>query len=229
MSADFKLAIRGDLKAWSEADRKAAERVHTTVVRRAASRTAKGWQKQIRTAFADQRKAGATLAGAIRWKSTPRKGFAADTVARVYSKAKYGRSNGRRQASIDLAEIYQSSGTVFAANKQWLAIPTENAPLRSGQGGVRKAQPSESGLKLRFVPLSPFKALLVRDDGTRSRGAQPTIMYVLVKQSRRRRRLDPDQAHVASLTRSAKDFDQLWAKHDAQLRATFGRGLSGEF
>jgi hypothetical protein len=225
MSANLSLAIRGDLRAYAEADAKAAERIHTTIVRRAASRTAKGWQRQIKSAFEDQSKGGRTLANAIRWKSIPRSGFSTDTVARVYSKAKYGASNNRRRAAFDLASLYETAGTVFAATKTWLAIPTGQAPQRGGQGGSRQAQPSESGLKLRFVPISSFRALLVRDDPGRPRGLRPVVMYVLVKQSRRRRRLDPGRAHDQSLARSFSDFQQLWARHDAELRARFGRGL----
>lgn len=221
MAGLFGAALRGNLTGYMRADAEALARVHTKTVRAAGGRTRRGIQKQI-----DRALDGEKFKNAIRFKSDPPRGFSTKTTVRVYSKAKYGPSAGRRTSAVDLLDLYSRSETVTARSKQWLARPTENAPWRDGRGGKRKAQPSEAGLDLVFLAgPRPDIAYLV----TRVRGnARPVLMYVLFRRTQRRARLDPDKVHAASLARVSADMKRFWLREDAAMRRRFGAGISVE-
>lgn len=224
-ATSFTLAVRGQLSAYMRADSEALPRVHTLTMRAAGGRTKRGIVAQIKSAFAGNgRGEPQRFAKAIKFKSDPPRGFAPDTVVRVYSKARY-LAKGRRTSDIDLLEVWSRPETVKAAGHDWLAVPTENAPFRGGRGGgTVHATPRESGLKLVFLRTAdPNKAVLV----TKARGGmRGVVMYVLLKQVSRSSELDPDSVHAASLERVPDDFRRFWARADSETEARFGRGLT---
>ncbi|MGE4063614.1 MAG: hypothetical protein AB7E79_09625 [Rhodospirillaceae bacterium] len=204
-----------------KADARALAKIHTMTVRAAAKRTKEGIQRQIRQNFGDADQ----LKGAIKLQSNPPRGNSMKTTVRVYSKARYQRSHGRRTTAIDLLELYSRSEVVHAANKKWLAIPTKNAPWVSGRGGQRRAQPSETGHKFTFIrSKSEDRAYLVTTEKN-YRGAG-VLMYVLVRMTRRQQRLDPDRAHRESLQKVSADLQRFFLKEDARMRREFGAGIS---
>ncbi len=219
MSAAFKAAVRGNLEGWMRADAQALARVHTNIVRTAGFRTQKGIQKQIGQRFDKAQKFERTILVV----SNPPRGFSTRTTVRVLSKAKYKASHGRRTRSVDLLEVYSRPELVGAAERSWLAIPTEFAPLRSGRGGARKAQPSETGLKFTFVKKDANKAFLFHVPG---RGAAPVLMYVLVRQVMRGARLNPDAVHAATLSRMADEMKKIFTREDQRMRREYGVGMS---
>lgn len=220
MPAAFKAAVRGNLEGWMKADAAALGRVHTNIVRTAGFRTQKGIKKQIKQNF---EKSDGFLK-TIRVQSNPPRGFSTKTTVRVYSKAKYKATAGRRAKGVDLLEIYSRPETVRAANKKWLAFPTKNAPLRSGRGGSRYAQPSESGLELVFLKgKTDDKAYLV----TKVKyGQKPVLMYELRRFTHRRARVNPDAVHRETLGRMAGEMQKIFIREDQRMRRDFGVGMS---
>lgn len=223
MTSRLNLAITGSLTRYLKADAKAMAKIHTQTMRAAGARTRKGIRAQITSAFGGS----AQFAKAIRLVSDPPRGNANDTSVRVFSKARY-KKQGIRQAPIDLLEVWSRSETIRAAGSAWLAVPTPNAPMRGGAGvgrggAQRLASPRESGLKLVFIQMKdPNKAVLVYQHPNLAR---PVIMYVLVKQTSRTARLDPDAVHLRSVARVPKDVARFWAREDEKIKAQFGRGL----
>lgn len=118
---------------------------------------------------------------------------------RVASAARYARRAG---GPTDLLTVYsQGAFIVPTAGREWLAFPTENAPIRSG--GKRRASPRDSyslgGMELDFIRVNDRLALLV----TRARNrAARKVMFVLLRDTRRRKVLDVDsvfEKHATAL------------------------------
>lgn len=222
MAGMFSAAVRGDLAGYMKADANALARVHTILVRTAGGRTKRGIQKQIKASFKESKQ----FAGTVRLVSSPPRGFSTKTSVRVYSKARYKASHNRRAEAVDLLELYTRAETVTAHNKQWLAIPTQNAPLRSGRGGTRKAQPSESGLKLAFVKgASDDEGYLVAKFTNQAR---PVLMYVLRRKTSRVARINPDAVHRDTLQRMTVEMQKIFVREDLRMRRLFGAGISVE-
>jgi hypothetical protein len=220
--AAFKAAVRGKLDAYMRADAQGLARVHTILVRSAGGRTKRGIQKQIDQNFDDAK----AFKNTIRLVSSPPSGFSPKTTVRVYSKSRYQPSHGRRTDAIDLLEIYTRDETVTAQNKTWLAIPTENAPMRTGRGGQRKAQPSEAGVPLVFIKgRNDNEAFLVTK---RAGNTRPILMYVLRRRTVRRARLNPDAVHRDTLQRMSAELQKIFAREDARMRRQFGAGFTFE-
>lgn len=215
----FDVAIRGNMAGYAKAEAKALPRVNTIVVRKAGNRTKTGIKRQISQAFGDAKQFG----NAIKLMSDPPRGYHETITVRVFSKARY-RGKGTRATDFDLLEIWTRDEDIEAAGHDWMAIPTAEAPWRSGHvghgGAQRKASPRECGVPLVFLRTGdPNKAVLV------TKGAHPIVMYVLMRVVHRGRRLDPDAVHAASLARVQADYVASWAKEDARIAADFGTGV----
>lgn len=106
---------------------------------------------------------------------------------------------------------FTTSTPPSARNGQWLAIPTENAPLRSGRGGVRRAWPSETKLQLQFLRIEPNRAVLL------TKGRRPRVLYILVRKVELAKRLDIAHAHSRASRRLFREFPRQLARQDRRL------------
>ena len=214
------MAVNGNLSAFIADHNKALAKALTNTVRATTNTIRSRSQTQIRKAF----KGSGQLAKALASRNDPKSGYRLDPRGRVYSKAQYD-AKGSRAAAVDLLWIYQYGESVTAANHTWLAVPTKEAPQRAGRGGKRYATPRESGLKLKFLPTAdPNKAVLIPQRWTR--GGRPPVVYVLLKFSPRRARIDIDKEVERAVQRLPQFYAKQWAREDAALTDRYGRGLS---
>lgn len=220
----LKLAVRGELSAFITAHNKSLAKALTSTVRATANTIRSRTQRQIRKNFKSADGGPSLrLAKTLIQKNTPCSGYGFNPMSRITSRALYN-AKGVRSAEIDLLDLFQTSATVRAAGRQWLAIPTRDAPRRSGRGGSRQATPAESKLELVFLRTKdPNKAVLVAKPQGSSR---PVVMYVLLKQTTRTARIDLESEIDRAAGRLSEFYDRQWAREDAALNDQFGRGLS---
>ena len=115
-------------------------------------------------------------------------------------------------------DAFERGATVTARGKKWLAIPTEAAGPQAARRGQRRLDPAEwtrrTGIPLRFVaPAASRRAALLvadnvrvtgrgraaRNEGrrkgsgafTRVQGRATAIVFILVRQARLKRRIQP--------------------------------------
>lgn len=206
---ELRAAVRGNLLLILADEERAIARAATRSVRAAAGQARRMIRGQIRRNFADRsgRLSGTPLEDTVRYKSDPRYGSALDATAVVYSRAVYR----KRGQEFDLLALYDQHTTIRARNGQWLAIPTENAPLRSGRGGVRRAWPSETKLQLQFLRIEPNRAVLL------TKGRRPRVLYILVRKVELAKRLDIAHAHSRASRRLFREFPRQLARQDRRL------------
>jgi len=186
---DLELAIRGDLRETMAQRLRVAERAVTSAVRSTTFGLQRQLRREAKRAF---RNAPAALSGGsiektVAARVTPAKGASLDVEGLVFSRALYRRPSGQ----VDLLEVFERGTEIRAGGGNWLAIPTEHAPLRSGRGGPRRARPKESGLRLQFLPTrDPRVGCLVLRERSRAAGAREGVVYWLVREVRLAKRLD---------------------------------------
>lgn len=206
---ELRAAVRGNLRAILKDEERAIARAATRSVRAAAGQARRMLRSQIRRNFGKQRSrlSGKAFEDTVRYKSTPRRGQALDATARVYSRSTYRRLGGQ----IDLLALHDAPRTIRARGGRWLAIPTEQAPLRGGRGGTRRATPREAGLALQFIQIDRQRALLV------SKGRQRRVLYVLVREVKLGKRLDVHRAWDSGRKRLDREFARQLAREDQRL------------
>lgn len=214
------LAVRGDLSTFVAAHNKALAQSLTVTVRATANTIRSRVQRQIRKNFHGADK----LAKTFVQKNTPKSGYTLTPISRLSSRALYD-AKGTRQEEVDLLALYQTAGTVTAASKHWLAVPTKDAPQKSGRGGKRYATPAESGLKFKFLRTADDgKAVLVPSPWRLS--GRPPVMYVLLKQTSRQQRIDIDGEVTRAIANLPTFYARRWAALDTKLTDAYGRGLN---
>jgi len=184
---DLSVAIRGDLREVMAQRLRVAERAVTGAVRSITFGLQRELRRQVKRAFrsAPVALSGGSIEKTVAARVTPVRGFSLEPEGLVHSRALYRRPSGQ----VDLLEVFDRGAEIRAAGGKWLAIPTEHAPLRSGRGGMRRARPRESGLKLQFRPTrNPRLARLVLRD--RAAAGRETVVYWLVREVRLPKRLD---------------------------------------
>ena len=177
----------------------------TAAVRKAAFGVRKDISEAVRRTT---KRTPKTLAKAVRTKIEPATGDALDPKGVTYSKALYARKGGQ----FDLLDLHDSSYTIVPFERQWLAIPTEHAPMARTGGRSRKAYPKEVDRKLFFMKRTERFALLI-DNVTGK------IFYFLVKQTRRQKKINILALHQ-------KRFEQM-TKTFLQVLAEYGTGVGG--
>ena len=134
-------------------------------------------------------------------------GRAADVEGIVYSKATYARSTRRPGGAIDLVQLFAQGVTIRAASGEWLAIPTDNAPLKSARGprGQRMSPKEmiEAGQKLAFLPAGGGRMVAVL-----RRGGQSIVTHVLLRQVTLAKRYDIDSV----VNRYVAQFPEILAR-----------------
>lgn len=206
---ELRAALRGSLREILADEERAVARAATRSVRAAAGQARRMIRGQIRRNFGDRsgRLSGTPLEDTVRYKSEPRRGNALNAKAVVSSRGVYR----RRGQEFDLLAIYDEGATIRARRGKWLAIPTEEAPLRGGRGGIRRARPSETKLKLQFVQLGPNRAVLL------TTGRRARVFYILVRQVELAKRLDIARAHDSATKRLFREFPRQLAREDRRL------------
>lgn len=187
MRLEFDSFAKGQYKKAYDQRIKQVERAVVMTVRAVTFGMQKDLKKAIVKAKFGRGLSGAKFENIVGAHTIPKKGYTVHIEGRVFSKARYTRKSGL----IDLFEVFSRGATVTAGSGRWLAIPTKNAPLRSGRGGVRRAWPSETSFKLRFVPTGrPNLAMLVAQS---DKGKPPTPIWWLIKSAKIAKRFPADQ------------------------------------
>ena len=209
--------VRGNPKEMFRDEVRALAKASTLAVRRTAFASSRAIANEARKALRTGRRgAGQPLDKTLRVKSDPARGYSLAPTSRVYSKAVYRKG---RSAEIDLLAVFEEGAIVRARHGQgWLAIPTENAPWRSGRGGVRRAQPSEAaeGLRKHFaiLPAAGNRAVII-DRRTKQ------VLWVLVRQVRIRKRLNIAAIHEKQGRELDQRFLKLLDAEDRRLEAKY--------
>lgn len=212
MTPPVEVHIRAvDMRRMMRDDLTAVARAATTSVRRATLGSRRDIQKQLRRSLTlGRRLSGGSMDQLVRAWVEPRRGNRLDPKGRVYSRARYRRPSG----TVDLLLVFDEGALITGRGGKWLAIPTGNAPLKSGRGGARRATPGEAGLNLVFLPAGSNRGVLV-DPGSRE------VLYVLVKQVRVRKRIDLDRVFQARSARLVDQFFRTLAREDEKLEAKY--------
>ena len=209
----LEVAIRGDLKAMMRDEAKALRKSATIAVRRAARGARRDLIRQIKRSVKTNQ--GLSRKRPEQWviaKLDPQRGFKSNNPTGVVS----GRARYRRRAGeVDLLTILDEGATVTARSGKFLAIPTENAPLRSGRGGARRAMPSEVRIPVDILPARGGRAVIVRR-GTRE------VLWTLVREVRLPKRIDAARSHAKRTAKIVDDFISQLAKEDVKLEKKWG-------
>ena len=179
--------VEGNLGAFLRAQAAAVDKGGGRAMRRITG----GLRGQIRrnVARAGFVGGGRALAATVRSRVT---GDGVDVEGIVYSKATYKQSGRRPGGTVDLVQLFAQGATIRSARGGWLAIPTDDAPLKSGRGRGVRMTPAEmiaSGVKARFIPAGGNRMLVVVHQGGRD-----VVTHVLVRQVTLRKRIDIQSA-----------------------------------
>lgn len=188
------------------------ERAVTSALRQAQLDLKANWRQQITSAGLGQR-----LANTVRGDTYPKGTDSMNAASLVWTRAP------------KILAAYESGVVIRARDGFWLAIPTEAAGTRS-RG--RKMTPQEwqarHGMKLRFVQTRTNRFMLVADEArvtSRGRaarkrgkrradgiltGAQTVVIFILVPQTRLRKRLDLLKAADAVAARVPAMIQSNW-------------------
>ena len=196
--------VDGELGHFLNAQAKAVDVGGRKAMRLTAGAIRKKIAGNVRRAFPGG--GGTTLAKLVRSRIS---GKGADIEGTVFSRAAYGRSSLRPGGPVDLVQLYAQGATIKSARGGYLAIPTENAPLRSARGprGQRMTprQMIEAGQKLAFLPAGGGRLVAV----LKSRdGGRPVVTHVLVRQVSLRQRYDIQSV----VDRYAAQFPEIVAR-----------------
>lgn len=212
MTASVEVHLRTvDMRRLMRDDLNAVARAATTSVRRATLGSRRDIRKQLRRSLTlGKRLSGASLEDLVRAWVEPRRGNRLDPKGRVYSRSRYRRPSGL----VDLLLVFDEGAVITGRGGKWLAIPTEDAPLRRGRGGARRATPREAGLNLFFLPAGRNRGVLVDRRSEK-------VMYVLVKQVRIAKRIDLDRVFQVRSARLVEQFFRTLAREDEKLEAKY--------
>jgi len=205
VSARFRMALRGDLRAAAEADLRVGKRAVTSVVRRKTNLVKPNIRKEIQGAGL-----GPKLAKTIQGVSNPRRGASFEASGVVFSKAfvKGRGSSSSRQKAVDLVTVFTEGTTIRARRGRYLAVPVPDAggQIRRSPGSRRKGSPAMSPEEFASVGVP----LLFLDNPPRlvSRAKPTEVFFWLVTQVRIRPRIDP----ASEFDRAMANFDQLIAR-----------------
>ena len=213
MTTQISLALKGDLERWAKQETRAAEIAVTSVVKSRTRLVRNAVRRQIRRAGFERRAFGASLESTIKGKVYPERGRSINAAGRVESKAVYRRRGG----DVDLVTVFSEGATVRGG--QYLAVPTENAPWRSGRAGNAKASPtSDAAAGIRTGIFSAGDGVFaVYQKGKRDARGRPLVLWWLVRQVRLTRRLDPER-ELERLTRNIDDLLARRWEREAQKR-----------
>jgi len=178
--------IEGNLGAFLRAQAAAVDKGGAKAMRRVTG----GIRAQVRRNItrAGFTGGGRALAATVRSRVV---GEGVDVEGVVYSKAIYKQSAGRPAGPVDLVQLFAEGAAIRSARGGWLAIPTDNAPLKSARGRGKRLTPAEliaSGAKVRFVPAGNRLLIVVRQ------GGRDVVTHVLVREVRLRKRFDVQTA-----------------------------------
>jgi hypothetical protein len=215
-SVEFQVAIKGDLEKFMADLVQSKKKVATNVNRKAARRTRRNLRKEIQSAFdidrASRRASGMALEDTVRVADTPRRGYAFENMSVVYSKATYAKG---RAAKIDLLSVFETGATIRARGGNWVAIPTDDAPLRAGRGGARRATPDEYPGPKQFIQIRPGLAIMV--DPRRR-----LVLWILVPAVRVKKRLNVAAIHGRTVAIMGRDYENLLTAETARLIQKYG-------
>ena len=194
--------VEGELGHFLNAQAKAVDVGGRKAMRLTAGAIRKKIAGNVRRAFPGG--GGTTLAKLVRSNIS---GKGADIEGTVFSRAAYGRSSLRPGGPIDLVQLYAQGATIKSARGGYLAIPTENAPLKSARGPRgQRMSPREmiaAGQKLAFLPAGAGRLVAVL-----KRGGTSVVTHVLVRQVSLRKRYDIQSV----VDRYAAQFPEIIAR-----------------
>ena len=195
--------IVGDLKAVMADEVRTTEQAVTTAIDRAGSGLQREWRGAVSGAL------GRRLGNAVRFNRYPAQGTSLDAAAYVFVRP----GKGGRGGAADIVSSFDEGTLIRRGGGRWLAIPTENTPLKA-RG--RRATPADLesatkfggfGRDLELVPTNrPGVMLLVMPvvRAKNGRGIKPAtprrlkagrqqdfvVMFILVRQVQMPKRFD---------------------------------------
>jgi hypothetical protein len=191
--------VEGELGHFLNAQAKAVEVGSRKAMRITAGAIRRKIAGNVRRAFPNT-----TLAKLVRSRIT---GRGADIEATVFSRAAYKSSSFRPGGPVDLVQLFAQGATIKSARGGYLAIPTENAPLKSARGPRgQQMTPREmiaAGQKLAFLPAGAGRLVAVL-----KRGGTSVVTHVLVRQVSLRKRYDIQSV----VDRYAAQFPEIIAR-----------------
>lgn len=189
MTFKLTLALQGQLREQLLAEQARQEGAVTLAARQAGDLVKAIWRRDLRAARLSQK-----LANTIRADVFPKRGASLRPAVTVYTKA--------AKILAGMAEPMTIRGT----GGNWLAIPTENAPIRlMGKRVTPEIYERRYGAgRLAFIPLVPGRSGILVDNDVRRRGgrrggfavrtersrqaAESAAMFILVREVRTKRR-----------------------------------------
>lgn len=204
------LALRGNLKVWSNEVAKVVEDGGKAAIRRTVFGLRNDVRGKIRSAGFKKTGLRNTVVGKVT-------GDGDDIEGRVYSVAKY-RPGGMRRQPVDLVALFSEGATITAAGGRWLAVATGEGPMRQGRGGLRPATPKEMaeiGWKVAIVPSRYLGNLVVLGSWPGAAGAR-VVTHVLLRSVSLRSRYNLQQSVNVWMEKYSKLLaEEITTKADA--------------
>ena len=216
-------------------------RIQTATVREATTLFRDDVRQETRQAFIGRKDFRNRLPMAWRMRAYPEAGASLDPAGWVYVRGPRPGSGSNATSAATLIDAFQRGVTIGARRGGWLAVPTDAAGQRAptlGAAKVGRFSQTEritpagferrSGMKLRFVPASPGKALLVVDSAKRDRlqravpygkgrgsklygpAGHTIVVFTLLRQVRLPKRLDFTKAEKAADLRWNSLLSKNW-------------------
>lgn len=165
----FTAALQGQLTGFLKKEKQAGARAWTQAIRATADDAKARWRAALR------RHGLGGFEKAVQVRVYPTKGVSLRAAAEVYSKAVYKRAGG----AFDFLDMVETGATVRPVQFGYLWIPRGDLPRRPARGAsTRKAQPSDYGTLLRFLPVAgtQYALAVLRSSGE--------VLFVGVKVTR---------------------------------------------
>lgn len=212
MSWELKLAVRGDLQTFLDAELKAGKRAVTSVIRRRSNNMKNDVRRQIARAGMGQR-LGKTVQNVV----YPKRGVSLNAAAFVLSKAVY---KNRPRGPVDLIQVFNESSTVTLPGGRALAIPLPAAGEGTGKRNdpVSRRPSDWPAGTFQMVPSKDRKtALLIFRSG--SKKGQPA--FILVRGYKRTKKIDVDRAYTKAVRNLDQAIVNTWNRATDKIETSF--------
>lgn len=216
MAFQMRIAIVGDIldQRYGDAVLSAKGKAVKKVIQRKTKKFHKTAQARVRRVLPSR---GGRLDKDLDFRVYPRRGSSIDASGIVYSKTSIAVNKNRRGRGFDIIRFFnEETPTVTrpSSSSGYLWIPTRFARGVSGtaRNNPRRFGPNKLRGQLQVI-LSPNKktgvAILKR---SRNKSGRGTVMFVLVKQARIRKRLNLDRTYKTSLKSFYPQVDKAFNK-----------------
>lgn len=221
MTWQVKLALRGDLQKFMNADVNAGQLAVSSVIRTRTTALKNAIRKQIKHSGLKERTGPGRLQKTVQSIVYPEKGRSFDSAGIVYSKAVYKRPGGL----VDLLAVFDSGAVINTNRGRLLAIPVDPRVQGPGvRGDPFSRSPSGKGIFIlggfQFKPSRGGNPDVV---GVLVFAQQPTkVAYILMRRVRiKGGRLDIAAAYEKSLRNIDDRIAATWERYHSRVTTRF--------